>query len=163
MIPSNTTFGWLEPTVILGRAEVLRRTGLKKSTMYALIRVGKFPRQVHKTESTVGWLEAEVENWIREREALRADPKVNKITTPSKPNAASAISERRAGAAQPTIVPIRGESPILTERLVKRLTGLELAQMRTTGAKPFYDQVTGRLWVCVFQADTTHSSDADHE
>lgn len=42
MSSGNSTFEGLEPTVIIGRAEVLRRTGLKKSTMYKLIDQGKF-------------------------------------------------------------------------------------------------------------------------
>ena len=37
------------PTVLIGRFEVLRGTGLKKSTMYVLIKKGLFPRPVPKT------------------------------------------------------------------------------------------------------------------
>jgi predicted DNA-binding transcriptional regulator AlpA len=46
------------PTILIGRGEVLCRTGLKKSKMYGLKRNDKFPHQVQKSENTVGWVEA---------------------------------------------------------------------------------------------------------
>lgn len=58
-----------EPTVILREAEVARRSGLSRSSRWRLERVGKFPRRRQLGENSVGWIEAEVDSWLREREA----------------------------------------------------------------------------------------------
>lgn len=49
---------------ILRLSAVLWKTGLPKSGLYRLIKVGSFPRQVPLTERSVGWRESEVERWI---------------------------------------------------------------------------------------------------
>ncbi len=38
-----------------------------------LERAGRFPRRVHLGPNSVGWLEAEVEKWLRERVEARAE------------------------------------------------------------------------------------------
>lgn len=55
---------------ILRLAEVERCVGLKRSCIYALIQTGKFPRQFHLTERSVGWRNSEIQQWIREREVV---------------------------------------------------------------------------------------------
>jgi len=55
------------PTRILRLPEVTARTGLSRATIYALMRQGRFPRQVRIGARAVGWIEAEVEAWIQER------------------------------------------------------------------------------------------------
>jgi prophage regulatory protein len=50
---------------------VLDRTGLKKTTIYALQRTGAFPRNYPLSTNTVGWLETEVEGWLASREKAR--------------------------------------------------------------------------------------------
>jgi prophage regulatory protein len=50
---------------------VLDRTGLKKTTIYALQKTGAFPRNYPLSANTVGWLEAEVEEWLASREEAR--------------------------------------------------------------------------------------------
>ncbi len=45
------------PTVIL-------RVGLSRSTIYAWIAEGRFPRQVSLGTGSVGWREAEIDAWI---------------------------------------------------------------------------------------------------
>jgi prophage regulatory protein len=52
------------PPTVLRRKEVLRRTGLTRSTLYRLISKGKFPTQHRLSEATVGWSEEEVNAWI---------------------------------------------------------------------------------------------------
>lgn len=47
--------------------EVVRRTGLSKSTIYSLIAKGTFPRGVPLARRVVGWIESEVTDWIGER------------------------------------------------------------------------------------------------
>ena len=47
--------------------EVLARTGLSRSTIYVQLDHGRFPRPVSLGRRAVGWIEAEVDEWIRER------------------------------------------------------------------------------------------------
>ena len=47
--------------------EVLARTGLSRSTIYVRLDEGRFPRPVSLGGRAVGWIEAEVDEWIRER------------------------------------------------------------------------------------------------
>ena len=43
------------------------RTGLSRSTIWRLERRGDFPRHRRISTNAVGWIEAEVANWIRQR------------------------------------------------------------------------------------------------
>ena len=47
--------------------EVLARTGLSRSTIYVRLDQGRFPRPVSLGGRAVGWIEAEVDEWIRRR------------------------------------------------------------------------------------------------
>ena len=47
--------------------EVLARTGLSRSTIYVRLDEGRFPRPVSLGGRAVGWIEAEVDDWIRAR------------------------------------------------------------------------------------------------
>ncbi len=51
--------------------DVLARTGLKRSTLYVRIGRGQFPKPVRLGPNRVGWVEQEVEDWIRARIAER--------------------------------------------------------------------------------------------
>lgn len=51
---------------------VVEETGLSRSTIYAYVKDGKFPKQVHLTQRTAGWVASEVEEWIRERVERRS-------------------------------------------------------------------------------------------
>jgi len=54
--------------------EVLARTGLSRSTIYVRLEQGRFPRPVSLGARAVGWIETEVDEWIRQRiEASRSD------------------------------------------------------------------------------------------
>jgi prophage regulatory protein len=50
---------------ILRRPDVTSRTGLSRSTIYALMERGTFPKQVKLGSRAVGWLESEIEDWLR--------------------------------------------------------------------------------------------------
>ncbi len=52
------------PKRILRLPIVLDRTGLSRSTVYQRVTDGKFPRPVSLGARAVGWIEAEVEEWI---------------------------------------------------------------------------------------------------
>jgi hypothetical protein len=66
---------------------------------------------------------------------------------------------QNSGPAQPDGKPIAGwPAPILSERQVTQLTGKELSKMRSGDARPFFDKLTGRLWMCVLQVDVPRTT-----
>ena len=52
---------------ILRLPTVKSLTGLSRSTIYAYISEGTFPKQLVLGERAVGWVEAEITDWIDER------------------------------------------------------------------------------------------------
>ena len=58
------------PTRFLRRPEVTARMGLSRSTIKVRMREGCFPRPVSLGGRAVGWIEAEVDEWIRKQIAL---------------------------------------------------------------------------------------------
>lgn len=51
--------------------QVKARTGLSRSTLYAYINEGRFPRPVTISDRCVAWVESEIDTWIAERIASR--------------------------------------------------------------------------------------------
>jgi prophage regulatory protein len=47
--------------------DVIRKTGLSRSQIYRLIDMGRFPGQIHLGERTTAWIEAEIEQWLKEQ------------------------------------------------------------------------------------------------
>jgi prophage regulatory protein len=56
-----------KPARILRLPAVKDRTGLATSTIYKLIRAGKFPRHIKITERASGWLETDIDAWVESR------------------------------------------------------------------------------------------------
>lgn len=56
---------------ILRRPEVEQCTGLKRSSIYARMELGTFPKSVPLGEKSVGWLESDIEAWQKSRIAAR--------------------------------------------------------------------------------------------
>ncbi len=56
---------------ILRRNEVKRRTGRSDASIWRDEQAGRFPRRVRIGPNAVGWLEEEIESWLRERAAER--------------------------------------------------------------------------------------------
>jgi prophage regulatory protein len=52
---------------LIRRPEVESRTSLKRSTMYAYIKEGVFPRPIPLGARAVAWLSSEVDEWIEAR------------------------------------------------------------------------------------------------
>lgn len=50
---------------------VREKTGLSKSTIYALVQQDRFPRPVKLGTRSSGWIEAEVDSWIAGKVAAR--------------------------------------------------------------------------------------------
>lgn len=62
------------PTRFLRLPEVLVRTGLSRSTIYVRLAQERFPRPVSLGSRAVGWIESEVDEWVRKRiEASRGE------------------------------------------------------------------------------------------
>jgi prophage regulatory protein len=55
------------PVCMLRMPDVLKRTALSRSQIYRLIGQDDFPRQVRLGERAAGWVEEEVDGWLRER------------------------------------------------------------------------------------------------
>ena len=52
---------------ILRLPEVKTQTGLSRSAIYQRISDGIFPKQIDLGGRAVGWLESDVQNWIKQR------------------------------------------------------------------------------------------------
>jgi prophage regulatory protein len=59
-----------KPATILRMDEVLTRVGISKSQIYNMISDGEFPRQVRLSARTVGFYEAEIDEWIASRQRV---------------------------------------------------------------------------------------------
>ena len=54
-------------TRMLRRPEVEARTGLSRSSLYAMMSKGTFPRPKRIGQRAVAWSEDEIENWLATR------------------------------------------------------------------------------------------------
>lgn len=77
---------------ILRRSEVELKTGFKRAHLYALMKLGKFPRCFRLGVRAVGWDSLEVDQWIAERLGERrtalsrsAAPAADEIASPPIP------------------------------------------------------------------------------
>jgi predicted DNA-binding transcriptional regulator AlpA len=59
--------------LILRTADVIRRTGLSRTTLWRLERQGEFPARVRLGLNSIGWREDEVEHWIDTRPPARGE------------------------------------------------------------------------------------------
>ncbi|KJF85214.1 AlpA family transcriptional regulator [Photobacterium leiognathi] len=60
-----------KPSKILRLPDVKDRVGLSRSSIYALMTKGDFPRSVPLGERSVGWFEDKIDQWLLERENKR--------------------------------------------------------------------------------------------
>lgn len=56
---------------VLKLKDVLHKTSLGKTTLYALVKNSEFPKQIELGLRSVGWLESEVEAWIQSKVCRR--------------------------------------------------------------------------------------------
>ncbi len=54
-------------TVILRLPEVIRRTGLSRSSIYLRVANDEFPRSISLGGRAVGWLEKDIDSWLAGR------------------------------------------------------------------------------------------------
>lgn len=61
---------------ILRRRQVESRVGLSRSTIYEGVSAGTFPKPINLGPKSVGWIESEIDDWLRERIAASRNSKV---------------------------------------------------------------------------------------
>ncbi len=64
-------------TRILRERDVKHLTGLSRVTRWRLERRGEFPRRVQLTSRCIGWPEAEVLEWLKERVEARESHQIS--------------------------------------------------------------------------------------
>lgn len=52
---------------IIRMPEVEKTVGLKKSSIYSMVKDGKFPKPVKISQGAKGWFESEVQAWITKK------------------------------------------------------------------------------------------------
>lgn len=50
--------------IMLRLNDVIKKTGLSRSSIYKYVASGKFPKPVHLGERTVAWVESEIDDWL---------------------------------------------------------------------------------------------------
>jgi prophage regulatory protein len=55
-------------------AQVLKETGLSKSTVYDLVKKGDFPSSIRLADKAVGWIDTEVKAWQEDRIKASRNP-----------------------------------------------------------------------------------------
>ena len=113
---------------ILRLPEVLARVGVKKTSLYDLIKKGLFPkaRKLMANSRSVGWLEEEVDNYVAGLEVQQcASPKAQ-AAEPAKEAVSPAPSRTLRAPARPTKISNnhRGKPPASDDVLVP--IGLEI-------------------------------------
>ncbi len=58
---------------ILRRREVEARTGLSRSTLYAQMSDGAFPKPVRLGKRAVGWPDSDIDEWLESRETATSE------------------------------------------------------------------------------------------
>ncbi|MGC9458864.1 helix-turn-helix transcriptional regulator [Vibrio genomosp. F10] len=52
---------------ILRLNEVINRVGVSRSTIYVWMQEGNFPKNIALGRKSVGWLNSDISNWIKQR------------------------------------------------------------------------------------------------
>jgi prophage regulatory protein len=53
--------------IILRLPQVIKKTGLSRSSIYLRVSKGEFPKPVYLGDRAVGWLQNEIDEWIVEK------------------------------------------------------------------------------------------------
>ena len=76
MSEQQTKPGTTPPVRFVRLPEVMVRTGLSRSTIYVMVAAGQFPKPVPLGARAVGWIESELDDWLRDRIAKRRSVEV---------------------------------------------------------------------------------------
>jgi prophage regulatory protein len=136
------------PKTIIRLAEVLRRTGFSRSTIYILIAKKEFPPQVPLGARSVGWVEEEVDAWIAHRANMRPASESQSWIQ----NAPSAPTLQDSSTiAPPQNKSSRNSSGPRTTKIDGILSVPDLAQLELIGTNVYVDKTTGSLWFQVLR------------
>lgn len=70
-LPRSSDFAPMTGDSVLRLPQVIAKTGLSRSTLYALQKHNEFPKAILLGERAVGWLNSEIDLWLAERAAAR--------------------------------------------------------------------------------------------
>lgn len=126
---------------ILRLAEVLRRTGLSRSTLYLRIANASFPHQISLGGRAIGWLKSEVDDWVDTRANLRK-PSTDKATsiTGKLESATDADRESNPSRANQTRKPAHS-SDLVNEH------PLDFGQLSLVSTAIYFDKSSRSFWL----------------
>jgi len=135
------------PETILRLSEVLRRTGISRSTLYNRIAINEFPHQISLGGRAIGWLEREVADWIGQRIRHRPGSSTEISDGEVESSIATPISTqgRRSDAQLPSepircVLAVNEGSPDRT-------------QLQLVNTKLHFDRSTGSFWLKLLAED----------
>ena len=67
---------------ILRLPDVIKRTGLSRSSIYQKISDGDFPRPISLSSRAVGWIEFEIDDWLEQRISSSRNPHSEQSASP---------------------------------------------------------------------------------
>jgi prophage regulatory protein len=89
---NETAFAENSELKILRRQQVEALVGKSCSSIYSDVAAGTFPKQIKIGAQSVGWLESEIINWIRERiAASRPSEAIGAVQTSAQRKAAGQL------------------------------------------------------------------------
>jgi len=62
----------MQPSNILRLPQVIKKTGLSRSTIYLLLSRGEFPAKIQLSTRSMGFLENEVDDWLLSKAKKRS-------------------------------------------------------------------------------------------
>jgi prophage regulatory protein len=137
------------PKTIIRLAEVRRRTGYSRSTIYLLIAKKEFPHQVPLGERSVGWIEEEIDAWIAERASRRPVSDTQPWMQYRVPREETSLEEASMNApyVTPALKMPLGNPEALKESKLRRDQAVpDLARLELIGTNVYVDKATGTLW-----------------
>jgi len=108
--------------------EVLTRVGVKKTSLYGLIKNGLFPkpRKLMANSRSVGWLEEEVDNYVAGLAVEQSASPKAQVAEPAREAVISAPSRTLRAPAKPTKSPNNDQGGLAVSDDVLVPTGMEL-------------------------------------
>ena len=82
----------LKPSWYLNRKQIIKLTGMSRSTLDRLERDGKFPKRVTLSTQRIGWVVREVVDWDHDRRGMRESPRLTVSAAVAKDGSISNLS-----------------------------------------------------------------------
>ena len=74
MTPRDYDFATMKGDSVLRLPQVKARVGLSRSSIYLRISNGEFPKPISLGARAVGWLESEIDAWLKAKTEARDKP-----------------------------------------------------------------------------------------